>query len=182
MTFEELGKLFPIVLSDYNPSWTELYETEKDRIVEAAGADNIYAIHHIGSTAVEGLKAKPTIDILVEIKGNTDLDTLKNAILGIGYEFSWQKGNPPPHMMFMKGYTLEGYKGQAYHLHIRYKGDWDELIFRDYLRLSPAARQAYAALKTNLQKQFEFDREAYTQAKGEFIKKSSLLAKALLHR
>lgn len=180
MTFEELGKLFPIVLADYNPRWKELYETEKDKIIEAAGADNIYAIHHIGSTAVEGLKAKPTIDIMVEIKGNTDLDALKNAILGIGYEFSWQKGNPPPHMMFMKGYTLEGYKGQAYHVHIRYKGDWDELIFRDYLRTSPAARQAYANLKTNLQKQFEFDREAYTQSKGEFIKDTCLLAKAFL--
>jgi GrpB-like predicted nucleotidyltransferase (UPF0157 family) len=169
MTFEELGKLFPIVLSDYNPQWAELYEAEKDSILNAVGVRNIYAIHHYGSTAVKGLKAKPTIDILLEIKGNTDLDALKDALIGIGYEFSWQKHNPPPHMMLMKGYTTEGYKGQAYHLHVRYKGDWDELLFRDYLRVCPEARQTYADLKTELQKQYQFDREGYTRAKGDFI-------------
>lgn len=169
MTFEELGKLFPIILTDYKPEWVTFFKMEKEIILKAVGVENIYGIHHFGSTAVVGLKAKPTIDILLEIKGNIDLETLKNAIIGIGYEFSWQKHNPPPHMMFMKGYTLQGFNGQAYHLHIRFKGDWDELIFRDYLRGNSKAMQEYADLKTKLQKQYQFDREGYTQAKGDFI-------------
>jgi len=112
MSFEELGRLFPITLTEYDPRWPMLFEAEKDRIVGAAGQDNIYAAHHFGSTAVEGLRAKPTIDILLEIKGNTDLEAFKRAILGIGYEFSWQKNNPPPHMMFMKGYPWKVSKGR----------------------------------------------------------------------
>lgn len=170
MSFEELGRLFPIIISDYNPDWPFLYAAEKELIILATGAESTAAIDHIGSTAVKGLKAKPTIDILLQIKNETDLTKLKTAITGIGYEFSYQKNNPPPHMTFMKGYTLDGFKGQSYHLHVRYKGEWDELIFRDYLRRDAAAREQYERLKLKLQKKFEFDREGYTQAKGGFIR------------
>ena len=72
-------------------------------------------------------------------------------------------------MMFMKGYTLEGFKGQAFHLHVRYAGDWNELYFRDYLRVHPDTAKAYGKLKTELQKKFEHDRDAYTDAKTKFI-------------
>jgi len=170
MTFEELGRLFPIILSEHNPEWREIFEREKKAIIAAAG-EYIIAVHHIGSTAVEGLKAKPTIDIAIEIKNGADLKAFKDSVINIGYEMSWQKDNPPPHMMFMKGYSLEGFKGQAYHLHVRYTGGFaDELIFRDYLRGNEKARRDYAELKIKLQKQYEFDREGYTQSKGEFIK------------
>lgn len=179
MSFEELGKLFPVVLTDYNPKWPEIYEAEKKKILKATG-ENAVAIHHIGSTAVEGLKAKPTIDILLEIKDDTNLDMFKDAITHFGYVYSEQKDNPPPHMTFYKGYTESGFKGQAYHLHIRYNGTFDEIIFRDCLRNDKKTREKYAELKTKLQKQFEFNREEYTKAKTEFIKETVLKAKILI--
>ena len=179
MSFLELGKLFPIILEDYNKEWPEIYKAEKKKIIKAA-KELIVSISHIGSTAVFGLKAKPTIDMLLEIKDDTDLEALKSVLINLDYEPSVQNDNPPPHMTFYKGYTPAGFKGQAYHLHIRYKGTFDEIIFRDYLRNDEKARQEYAELKIKLQKQFEFDREGYTNAKTDFIKDAVLKAKILI--
>ncbi|MFX4261478.1 GrpB family protein [Pelotomaculum propionicicum] len=79
--------------------------------------------------------------------------------------------------LFMKGYTPEGFKGQVYHVHVRYSGDWDELYFRDYLISHPDVADEYGKLKLELKNRFEFDRDAYTDAKTDFIKKATRLAK-----
>jgi len=68
MSFDELGKLFPIILSEHDPFWHERYLLEKPLIENAIGLDSIIRISHIGSTSVAGLIAKPTIDILLEKK------------------------------------------------------------------------------------------------------------------
>ena len=70
MSFAELGQLFPILLSEHNPDWASLYAQEKEAIAAALGQGTVEAIHHIGSTAVPGLVAKPVVDLLVEV---TDL-------------------------------------------------------------------------------------------------------------
>ena len=177
MTNEELWRLFPIILSRHNPAWKDRYFTEKAVIETEIGAANIIRISHIGSTAVPNLLAKPTIDILLEVKEATDLDQLIAALQGIGYIYSPQPNNPAPHMMFMKGYTPEGFKGQAYHLHVRYGGDWDELYFRDYLISHPKTAEEYVKLKIKLKEKFEFDRDGYTAAKTDFIRKTTKIAR-----
>lgn len=177
MTNEELWKLFPIIISQPNPAWKDSYAKEKVIIEEKIGTDNIVRISHIGSTAVPNLPAKPIVDILLEIETNTDLDQLIAALRGLGYIYSPQPNNPPPHMMFMKGYTPEGFKGQVYHLHVRYSGDWDELYFRDYLSSHSDAAKRYAELKLNLKEKYEFDRDGYTAAKTDFIKNLTKLAR-----
>lgn len=169
MSDEDLWQLFPIVLSEYQPIWKERYLEEKKVIVQAIGTYNIVRIHHIGSTAVPGLLAKPTIDILVEIEDATDTSSLISAMQECGYRYLKQPENPPPHMMFIKGYTPEGFAGQAYHVHVRYQGDWDELYFRDYLITHPDIAHEYAVLKVTLKQRFEHNRDAYTHAKTGFI-------------
>ncbi|WP_394698640.1 GrpB family protein [uncultured Methanospirillum sp.] len=72
-------------------------------------------------------------------------------------------------MMFMKGYTPEGFAGQAYHIHVRNSGDWDELYFRDYLIEHPEVAARYSDLKLWVKERYEFDREGYTRAKTEFV-------------
>jgi GrpB-like predicted nucleotidyltransferase (UPF0157 family) len=72
-------------------------------------------------------------------------------------------------MMFVKGYTEHGFQGQAYHVHVRYPGDWDELVFRDYIKTHPAAANEYARLKQKLAVEFKNDREQYTSGKTEFV-------------
>jgi GrpB-like predicted nucleotidyltransferase (UPF0157 family) len=170
MSFEELGRLFPIILSEHDPAWAGLYAAEQDRIVGAVGRENIVRISHYGSTSIPGLIAKPTIDILIELKDTTDTVAFIRNLTGIGYGYTPQPRNPPPHMMFMRGYSPQGFKGQAYHIHVRYSGDWDELIFRDYLAAHPETAQEYADIKIRLKEKYEFDREAYTRGKTEFIR------------
>lgn len=177
MTNEERWALFPILLVPHDPAWAERYAQERERIVRTVGQENIARISHIGSTAVKGLLAKPTIDILLEITQDCDTEWMKAALMADGYIFSPQPDNPPPHMMFMKGYTPEGFKGQAIHLHVRYSGDWDELYFRDYLTAHPDAALAYGQLKQELKGRFEHDRDAYTVAKTEFVREYTALAR-----
>ncbi len=177
MTNEELWKLFPIILSEHMPFWKERYESEKELIANAIGSKNIVRMNHYGSTSVPGLIAKPTIDILLEIAEDAGLEKLQQNMMSIGYLYSPQPKDPPPSMMFMKGYTPRGFEGQVFHVHIRYGGDWDELYFRDYLKSHPDAAAEYSELKKQLMKKFEFDRDGYTQAKGDFIRRITSLAR-----
>lgn len=177
MTNEELWELFPIIISEHDPNWKEKYLEEKAAIEESIGTQNIARINHIGSTAVPNLAAKPTIDILIEIRDDTDTDKLIGNMEVAGYIYSPQPDNPPPHMMFMKGYTPEGFKGQVYHIHVRYSGDWNELYFRDYLKLHPDVADEYGKLKLELKEEFQHNRDGYTYAKTKFIKRITKLAR-----
>ncbi len=177
MTNEELWKLFPIILSEHMPVWKERYEAEKELIANAIGSQNIVRMNHYGSTSVPGLIAKPTIDILLEIAEDAGLEKLAQTMMSIGYLYSPQPKDPPPCMMFMKGYTPRGFEGQVFHVHVRYGGDWDELYFRDYLIRHPEAAYEYGEQKKQLMKKFEFDRDGYTAAKGDFIRRITALAR-----
>lgn len=70
-----------------------------------------------------------------------------------------------------KGYTKEGLADKVYHIHLRYAGDYDELYFRDYLNEHPDVAKEYEILKLQLWKQYEHNRDAYTDAKTDFIRK-----------
>jgi len=177
ITLEELWKLFPILLCEHNNLWKEWYLEEEKEIVNAVGKTNIERINHIGSTSVEGLVAKPTIDILLEIKKEADLKQLVKDMENIGYIFDPQKDKPAPHMMFMKGYTEEGFAQKVFHVHIRYLGVCDELYFRDYLRVHKDISDLYGNLKLDLKKEYEHNRDGYTKEKTEFVKKYTDLAK-----
>jgi len=170
---EELWQLFPIILSIYDPEWIDHYLSEMNSLKEGIGIDTIVRINHYGSTSVPGLTAKPTIDILLEIREGTDTNRIIWVMEKLGYIYSPQPNNPSPHMMFIKGYTPEGFKGQAFHVHVRYPGDWDELYFRDYLCTHPEIARVYGELKQTLQKQFYNNRDAYTEAKTDFIREKT---------
>ena len=73
---EERANLFPIILSEYNPAWLQWYEGEKVNLEKLIGFETIARISHYGSTSVPGLFAKPIVDILLEIKDDTDVDRL----------------------------------------------------------------------------------------------------------
>ncbi len=173
LTPAELGKLFPIILADYDERWPLRYAEERAALAAILAATPVERIDHIGSTAVPGIRSKPTIDILVQIDPAADTAALIDAMKRSGYEYTERPDNPPPHLMFMKGYTPEGYRGQAVHVHLRYPGDWDEVYFRDYLRSHPDTALEYEALKRALAERFPNDREAYTDGKTEFVRRVS---------
>lgn len=172
MTNEELWQLFPIILTESrNEEWANSFRREKQLIQAALGLSHIIAVHHIGSTAIKGIIAKPTIDILLEITADTDIPQLMEIMESIGYGYNDRPDAPPPHLTFIKGYTPQGFKGQAVHTHIRYEGDWPEPHFRDYLNAHPELAGEYAQLKLELKKQFAHHRDGYTHAKSAFIEK-----------
>jgi GrpB-like predicted nucleotidyltransferase (UPF0157 family) len=177
MTNEELWQLFPIILSEHKPIWRVKYLEEKALLENVVGKENIARMNHYGSTSVPNLIAKPTIDILLEIKESCDIENLIKAMTSNDYIYCEQPNNPVPHMMFMKGYTPQGFQGQAFHVHVRYHGDWDELYFRDYLIAHPEIANKYGELKIELRKEYEHDRDGYTQAKTDFIKMVTKLAR-----
>lgn len=183
MADEERAKLFPIILNDYIPAWPQWYAEEKERLIQLIGAGNIVRVNHIGSTAVPGLTAKPTVDILLEIAENTDVEKLIASLPDDEYVCLRQQTNSTLDLiMFLKGYTCAGFAEKVYHIHVRYPGDWDEPHFRDYLIAHPEAADAYAALKRDLKERFEHDRDGYTNAKGEFIKAVTKRARNIVEK
>jgi GrpB-like predicted nucleotidyltransferase (UPF0157 family) len=177
LTTDELGQLFPIIIVDYNPDWPRLASIESGNIINAVGKEFISRFEHIGSTAIPGLCAKPTIDFLLEILDITNCDFLIKKLQKISYHFIPKPENPPPHMMFAKGYSESGITGQTFHLHVRYSGDWDEIVFRDYLLKNPTLAADYASLKKKLANEFKNDREKYTDSKTAFIKDTIMNAR-----
>lgn len=170
LTAEELGKLFPIKLVDHNPVWKEKYLEEKQNILQASENGSVLQIEHIGSTAVPGICAKPIIDILIEIRDETDLYSFINNLQKIKYQYIPKPENPPPHMMFAKGYSRTITSEQTFHIHVRYSGDWDEIVFRDYLITNNKTAVEYSILKMKLAIKYKHDREKYTDGKTVFIK------------
>lgn len=182
MTKKERFKLFPVRLSPHKEVWKDRFIAERSLIIKALGATSIKSINHIGSTAMPNIKAKPIIDILLEILSTTDLDELKSNMALIGYAPNKRPDMPFPHLSFVKGYTVKGYRGQPFHVHIRYeaekrRSDFDEIYFKDYLIDNPEIAKEYENLKEKLAKEFEYDRDAYTVAKTEFITRITRLAR-----
>ncbi|MCL1885714.1 MAG: GrpB family protein [Dehalococcoidia bacterium] len=167
------AELFPIVLEAHNPRWKEYYAAESLFLREIF-EDCVVRMSHIGSTAVAGLLAKPTIDILLEISDDSELQPITEKLLDAGYVVNNPKDDI---VMYIKGYTPRGFEGQAVHIHVRYSADWGELYFRDYLTLHADVASEYERLKVRLKEQFTHDRDGYTDAKGAFIKKHTQQAR-----
>ena len=128
---ERQARIYPIILSEYNPAWAEWFTEEKARLERLIGVENIARISHFGSTSVPGLMAKPTVDILLEISEYTNVDTLISALSAPEYICLYPPDmpTPPPHLIFLKGYRPDGFAEKVYHIHVRYPGDYDELRF-----------------------------------------------------
>lgn len=114
MTLEELWELFPIVLREYNPEYPIWYEEEKKKLRDTFCDGTIVRISHIGSTAVPGIVSKPTIDILMEIAPNSNI----NQIIKMLQSMQWVLMNCSEMPNFMqtynKGYTKYGFAEKVY--------------------------------------------------------------------
>ena len=177
MTLEELWRLFPIVLKEHNVSYKNWYEIEKHNLLSCIDRNDIMRINHIGSSAVEGLIAKPTVDILLEIDNESNIKQLTDNLLHNGWGLMLSENESCMKITFSKGYTKEGFSEKVYHLHVRYYDNWNELYFRDYLMEHEEVAKEYGKLKLELIKRYEHDRDGYTNAKSDFILKYSERAK-----
>ncbi len=169
----ELGKLFPIVMAEPDPDWPMAFEMERSQLLGLLGENLARKIEHVGSTSVPGLLAKPTIDIILDIPaGPRPKKEIIPMLTSSGYIHMHQQEN---HIMMVKGYTPRGMEVPSYHIHLGsfHQKELKEMqIFRDILRSDAETAGAYARLKTGLAQRYKHDREGYTQAKTDFIKRA----------
>lgn len=174
MKLEELWQLFPIFLTKHQDCWKDWYIEEE--ILLKPLLPQTAKIYHIGSTAISNIWAKPIIDVLVEVSKECNLSDVKNILVNNGYICMTQSAD---RISFNKGYTENGFAERVFHLHLRYIGDNDELYFRDYLNEFPNIANQYEIMKLRLWKEYEYNRDGYTNAKSDFIKKYTSEAKSI---
>ncbi|QNO14258.1 GrpB family protein [Alkalicella caledoniensis] len=154
---------------------------EEKLLNEIIGKENIVRVNHIGSTSVNGLLAKPTVDILLEIDNHCDVEEVIAILEENGYICMAKQKLKPLNLTLVKGYTEKGFAKRVYHIHIRHFGDWNELYFRDYLKANNDVATHYGNLKMSLKEEYQYDRDAYTNAKSEFILKHTDIARNMLN-
>ena len=153
-----------VIIEDYDPLWPRRFETLRRGLAGLLNGLPL-AIEHVGSTAVPGLPAKPIIDVDVLLRSAGDLPRVILALASVGYQHRGDLGVP----------GREAFRAPAdrhpHHLYVcTGHGPYGQHIaFRDYLRSHPEKASAYAALKRKLALEFGADRDAYTNAKSEFI-------------
>lgn len=159
----------PIRIVPYDPAWPDRYEKERAALQATIGQWAVGGIHHVGSTAVLGLDAKPIIDILVGVE---DLETSRacfKPLARLDYLYA------PYRVEEMHWFCKPHPRRRTHHLHIVPRDSAlfeEELAFRDRLRADSALAKQYAELKHGLAVRFEHDREAYTDAKADFIRRA----------
>ena len=160
------GKQAAIHLVEYSPEWPKMFEVEKGNLICLLGGYLEGGIEHIGSTSVQGLIAKPVIDIMF---GVVSLDASRGAIellTRAGYQYSAYKGD------IMHWFCKPSFEHRTHHLHlVPFESPlWSErLCFRDRLRSSEVLKQEYSSLKRELARRYQNEREAYTDEKWPFI-------------
>ncbi len=157
----------PVRLAAYDPSWPSLFDSERAVLLNVLSVWLSGPIEHIGSTAVPGLVAKPVIDIMAGVQG---LDASRPAIDTL-VQRGWTYF--PYRAEIMHWFCKPSPAFRTHHLHLVPFGSplWVErLAFRDCLRRDPVVAAEYAALKRDLARRYEFDREAYTDAKEPFVR------------
>jgi GrpB-like predicted nucleotidyltransferase (UPF0157 family) len=163
----------PIEVVPYDPSWPARFESWRDRLDTALGS-TARRIEHVGSTAVPGLPAKPVIDIQVSVDDPAEEKSYVPKIEGIGIQL---RSRDEFHRFFRP------FAGLPRHIqiHVYAAGSaWERrhLLFRDYLRSNPAARDSYLAAKLDAAQRWRDDRIAYADAKTEVIR--SLMRQAAI--
>lgn len=157
-----------VEVSSYSEKWSFDFAEEAAKLKLIFG-NEIVDIHHIGSTSVPGLKAKPIIDIMPVVQDIGIIDQYNQAMQNIGYKPKGENGIPG------RRYFQKGGDNRSHHVHIYQVGSKEihrHLAFRDYLKSYPDIMERYSELKERLAQQFPYDIDSY-------IKGKELLAKEI---
>lgn len=154
-----------IVVKPYDKNWPVLFKQEA-YFIRRALAELEIKIHHIGSTSVEHLAAKPIIDILIEVDQLSDLDKNVRLLQELGYESLGEYGIPG------RRYFRKGSKVRTHHIHafiIGSEGALRHLAFKDYLAHHPHIAKEYEKVKIGAAIKSKENMELYCNFKSEFI-------------
>lgn len=157
-----------VEVTPYQEEWKQLFENENECLKNIFHSINV-DIHHIGSTSVPGLSAKPIIDILLSADKLAYIDQATAQIVTAGYEAKGENGIPG------RRYFQKSDKNgiRKVHLHAFEKDSHElhrHLVFRDYLIEHPEEAKKYAAIKEKAAKKYEYDIESYIAEKSPLVK------------
>ena len=159
----------PVVLHSYQPAWVDEFAALAARLRAAAGSE-LLGIDHIGSTAVPGLCAKDVLDVQLQVARLADAAGLTERLRAAGfrpregYQFDEFHGLPADSSALAKLYLREPAGERRMHLHVREAGRFNTryaLLFRDYLRAQPLARDEYGEFKRRAAALFPASIEGY---------------------
>ena len=159
---------------EHNADWSRQFDEEANRLAGLLGTA-ASAIHHMGSTAIPDVPAKPIIDILVEATSLDDLDLRSAELQDNGYEARGEYGIAG--RRYFKKPAANNAPGV--HLHAYLVGSYEikrHLAFRDYLRLKPVLAEEYARIKKNLCDENGILAAGYQNAKQPFVDRIALEA------
>ena len=157
----------------YSSDWKVRYACEAEILVDLFGTE-LVDIHHIGSTSVKGLAAKPIIDIMPVVREIARSDDFNIGMQSLGSEVRGENGVP------RRRYFHKGGETRTVHVHVFEEGDENitrHLAFRDYLRTFAKVRDDYSSLKIDLATSYPLDIKQYVNGKHEFVIETERLAK-----
>lgn len=155
-------------ISDYDPHWPAMFEAERVRIQDKLG-DLVREIHHVGSTAVPGMKAKPEIDILIVVKRIGDIDPINAGMAELGYDVRGECGIEGRYYYSKNIQTARTHKAhvcEGSHSNVS-----RQIAFRDFMRDHPKDADEYAELKTRLAKSNTKGIAEYLDSKRSYIER-----------
>ncbi len=154
----------------YDPSWPRLFRAEAEQLMSDWGPHAVY-VHHVGSTSVPGLPAKPIIDLISVMDDIAAADELAERAALRGYEGLGEYGLPGRRYFRRPGFHVHGYAvgDPAIDRH---------LAFRDYLRVHPREQTRYGALKTHLARLHPHSIADYMDGKDSYVRQVETTAMA----
>jgi GrpB-like predicted nucleotidyltransferase (UPF0157 family)/RimJ/RimL family protein N-acetyltransferase len=154
-----------IEVVEYDPNWTEMFEAEAKRVKEAL-ENNCIEVHHIGSTSIPGLSAKPVIDMLAVVRDILEVDKANKAMESLGYEAKGENG------MAFRRFFQKGKNHRTHHVHVYQEADPEisrYIKFRDWMRSHASDAEKYSRLKIELARKFPHDILQYCNGKDAFV-------------
>lgn len=161
---------FPVELVSHDRAWAEEARREAERLVGALGRD-LETVHHIGSTAIPGIHAKPILDLIPVLASDAALDEARAAIESLGYGWWGECGLPGRRYCTLDDVQTGRRRVQ---LHCYASGSPEiarHLAFRDYLRARPDAARAYEAEKMRCRELHPLNSHAYAECKSDWIRR-----------
>lgn len=154
-----------VIVKPYQQDWVRQFQQEAHILHKLFGG-LVVDIHHIGSTAVPGLAAKPVIDLLPVVTNLEQVDAFNARMEALGYEPRGENGLPG------RRYFQKGGDNRTHHVHVFEVGNPEierHLVFRDYLRAHPKEAQQYGDLKLQLAQSYPTNITSYIEGKHDFV-------------
>ena len=165
-----------ITIQPYYPKWPQVFEKEK-QLLQQHLKSHFLTLHHIGSTAVPGLGAKPIIDMILVIRHQEEIAKIISLLQEEKYHHLGKVISPRTEFFLKKESSPPQY--HRFHLHTYVEGDSEierHLLFREQLRNHPQKRNDYEQLKKQLAYHYYDNREKYNQGKTSWIRQQEELA------